>query len=447
MYYGNLILGRDGNFYGTSYSGGSNGSGALFKITPAGAFTLLHSFKSGVTTDGYNPYSGVIQASDGNLYGMAYNGGANSSGGILYGISPTGTNYTLVHSFNTFTSDGKYPIGGLVQGSDGLLYGTTTQGGALYGVVFSSNLAGTTFTILHNFGTGSDGKVPYGSLVQGTDGNFYGVTNAGGSSSGGVVFSINSSGSTYNLLHTFTGTATDGKSPQDGLIQGSDGYFYGATQQGGPNPCSSLTCGVVYKIGASGGNTFSLFHSFTLTDGQFPEGTLLLGSDGNYYGTTKLGGANSVGTIFNITPSGTFNLVHTATTSTGDGNTLYNGLVQGSDGNFYIDSNAGGTSNAGAVLKVAPTPTFAAPVTLTVPATVTHGTTFTLRYAVSNAYSTTLQTCTAFNSGPQADWTGAKTGAPAVTNVTLTAPATAGTYTYGLQCGGQQTGFATLTVQ
>jgi uncharacterized repeat protein (TIGR03803 family) len=438
-YYENLIQANDGGFYGTAYSGGPNSLGTVFKISSTGTFSLLHSFST-ATTDGKSPYAGLVQGSDGSFYGTTHNGGANNVG-TVFKITSTGS-FSLLHSFSTATNDGESPSAGLVQGSDGSFYGTTTLGGATgSGTVFKIDSTGN-FTLLYSFSSATTSGVnPYAALVQGSDGSFYGTTANGGANGNGTVFNITSTGN-FNLLHSFLSGSTDGYTPYSPLVQGSDGSFYGTTSAGG-----SRSGGIVFKITSTG--TFTVLHPLMVTtEGSVPKGGLVLGSDGNFYGMNSAGGGHAVGTIFKIIPTGTLSLLRTFVGGSGDGRTPIGGLVQGSDGSFYGNTNLGGTNNDGTLFQLTSTPALAAPVTLTVPAGVTHGTTFTLGYAVSNAYSTTLMTCFATNTaGDTTGWTGPITGAPTAQNLTLTAPATAGTYTYALTCGGMQSGFATLTVQ
>jgi uncharacterized repeat protein (TIGR03803 family) len=449
-YLENLVQGSDGNFYGTTLDGGTNGYGAVFKISPSGTFTLLHSFST-ATTDGESPYAGLVQGSDGNFYGTTHTGGANNYG-TVFQISPSGT-FTLLHSFSTATTDGEYPYAGLVQGSDGNFYGTTYFGGANgAGTVFNVTPSGTC-TVLHSFSTATtDGRQAYAGLVQGSDGNFYGTTYLGGANNYGTVFQIAPSGA-FTLLHSFSNVQTDGRNPYASLVQGSDGNFYGTTFYGGANGYGTL-----FNVTPSG--TVTVLHSFSTatTDGQQPRASLVQGSDGNFYGTTYLGGANGNGAIFQITPAGTFTLLHSSSTGTTDGDYPYGGLVQGSDGNFYGTTYYGGASSDGAIYKLTPSPALAAPVVLSVPASVSAGSNFILTYAVSNASSTagvtatgntTLQSCQYFatNSTGTQVATGALTASTTATNATLTAPATAGTYTYALTCGGMESGFTTLVVQ
>jgi uncharacterized repeat protein (TIGR03803 family) len=216
-YYGNLVQGSDGNFYGTTQFSGLNNAGTAFKITPNGTFTLLHSFSTAVT-DGSYPMGNLIQGSDGSFYGTTYAAGAIGYG-TVFKITPAGT-FTLLHSFTRGATDAANPQTALVQGSDGNFYGTTAAGGANGdGSVFEITPSGT-FTLLHFF-AGTDGASPHSSLIQGSDGSFYGTTDSGGANAGGTVFKITPSG-TFTLLHSFSSATTDGEYPFAALVQGSD---------------------------------------------------------------------------------------------------------------------------------------------------------------------------------------------------------------------------------
>ena len=183
--YAGLIQGGDGNFYGTTYFGGASNLGAVFKVTPSGTETLLYSFAGG--SDGQHPYAGVIQGSDGNFYGTTYQGGAGGYG-TVFEITPSGTE-TVLYAF-AGGSDGANPEAGVIQGSDGNFYGNTLQGGANgLGTVFKITPGGTE-TILHAFAGSSDGANPGANLVQGSDGNLYRSTGAGGSGGFGTFFKV-----------------------------------------------------------------------------------------------------------------------------------------------------------------------------------------------------------------------------------------------------------------
>jgi uncharacterized repeat protein (TIGR03803 family) len=341
-----LIQGADGNLYGTTLSGGGGnsclvqgGCGTIFKITPTGTLTTLYNFcsQSGCT-DGIFPYGGLVQGTDGNFYGTASNGG--DGWGTVFKITPDGT-LTTLHTFEL--DDGATPRGTLVQGTDGNFYGTTVEGGANFeGSVFVMKPDGT-LTTLSSLGAADNGGAPYAGLVQGTDGNFYGTGSRGGNGNG-MVFTVTPAG-IFTTLYSFCSQSgcPDGMSPFAGLVQGADGNFYGATNSGGDfNACSlEQGCGTIFKIAADG--TLITLHLFESTDGFNPQGTLALGSDGNFYGTTHDGGANNFGTVFSVTPTGTLTTLHSFNQT--DGSMAYSGLVQAKDGKFYGTTSSGGTSS------------------------------------------------------------------------------------------------------
>jgi uncharacterized repeat protein (TIGR03803 family) len=333
-----LIQGSDGNLYGTTSQGGPTGVGTVFKMDASGTVTTLYSFTGG---DGVRPLAALIQGSDGNFYGATASGGANGLG-TVFKITSTGT-LTTLHSFAG--SDGASPqFGRWIQGSDGNFYGTSSQGGEHnVGTVFKITSSGT-FTLLHSFAGGSDGSYPYAGLIQASDGNFYGTAALGGASGVGTVFKMDSSGA-VTTLHSFAGS--DGSYPQAELIDGSDGNFYGTTLSGG-GPSNALNQGTVFKITPSG--TFTSLHSFARIDGTQPLAGLIKGSDGNFYGTTNQGGTSSVGTVFKMDSSGNVTSLHSFAGSDGSGPSA--GLIQGSDGNFYGTTNGGGAEGDGTVFKM-----------------------------------------------------------------------------------------------
>jgi uncharacterized repeat protein (TIGR03803 family) len=333
-----LVQATDGNFYGTVGSGGTSNDGAVFRITPTGSLTNLHSFTG---SDGAFPSAELVQGSDGNFYGTTSEGGTstNCGGGCgaVFQITPTGT-LTNLHSFTGL--DGANPQAALVEGSDGNFYGTTYGDGlSSSGNVFRISPAGT-LTNLHSF-SGPDGAFPYAGLLLADDGNFYGTTYLGGASGSGTVFRITPSGSLTNL-HSFSGP--DGASPRAALVEGTDGNFYGTTYTGGTSGS-----GAVFRITTSG--SLTNLHSFSGNDGASPWAALVLGSDGNFYGTTYLGGTNKDGTIFRITPSGSLTNLHMFASGR-DGAFPQDALIQGSDGNFYGTTVNGGTNGVGTVFKL-----------------------------------------------------------------------------------------------
>jgi uncharacterized repeat protein (TIGR03803 family) len=360
--YAGLVQATDGNFYGTTAAGGANGNyGTVFKIAPNGTLTTLYSFcsQSGCA-DGTDPFAPLIQATDGNFYGTTEGGGANGFG-TVFQITPTGT-LTTLHSFcyPSDCTDGLGPSAPLVQATDGNFYGTTTAGGAFtqslhgYGTVFQITPNGT-LTTLYSFCSQSgcpDGAVPVAGLVQATDGNFYGTTDGGGAYNYGTVFQITPNG-TLTTLYSFCTKSgcTDGTNPFAGpLIQATDGNFYGLTNGGGNGN------GTVFQITPSG--TLTTLHSFCsasfCTDGADPQAptALVQATDGNFYGTTSAGGTGGVsgggGTVFKITASGTLTTLYSFCSQSGcaDGLSPTAGLVQATDGNFHGTTVYGGTSSS-----------------------------------------------------------------------------------------------------
>ena len=339
-----LVQGSDGNFYGTTASGGAHYKGTVLKIDSAGNLTMLHSF-SGFPLDGAAPTAGLVQGTDGNYYGTTASGGMFYQG-TVFRMTPAGV-LTVLHAFNGFMGEGAVPTAGLVRGSDGNFYGTTVSGGAHYkGTAFKITSLGM-LTTLHSFGDVSgDGAVPSAGLVQGTDGNFYGTTASGGTSYQGTVFKITPGGA-VTVLHSFSASTTEGAAPVAGLAQGTDGNFYGTTAIGGMH-----YQGTVFKIDSTGNVT--TLHSFSGSpnEGAGPVAGLVQGSDGNFYGTTAAGGAHYQGTAFKITSAGNLTTLHSFSGSPAEGAGPVAGLVQGSDGNFYGTTAAGGAHYQGTVFNL-----------------------------------------------------------------------------------------------
>jgi uncharacterized repeat protein (TIGR03803 family) len=340
-----LIQGSDGNFYGTTYGGGTNGWGTVFKITTDGTLTTLYYFTG--SSDGGTPASGLTQGYDGNFYGTTYSGGSNGVG-TVFRVTPLGSVTTLWQFSGgpSFTGgpDGGEPEAGLVQGIDSNFYGTTFSGGLTNscscGTVFKITPQGT-LTTLWRFTGGNDGGEPTAGLVQGIDSNFYGTTSFYGTNTQGTVFKITSAG-TLTPLWQFGG-GSDGSYPAAGLVQGSDSNLYGTASQGGSGN------GTVFKITSAG--TLTPLHSFiAATGGDTPAAALLQANDGLFYGTTSAGGSNGVGIVFRISSTGGFTNLYTFTGHT-DGSDPEAALVQGIDSNFYGTTYSGGTSNAGTVFK------------------------------------------------------------------------------------------------
>ena len=289
------VLSTDGNLYGTTSYGGANGQGTVFKVTPGGTLTTLHSFDG---PDGTTPQAGLARGADGNLYGAALYTDCNE--GSFFKVTSSGA-FTALHVFSG-RGDGGFPYGAPIQASDGNFFGTTFSGGcADEGTVYKITPGGTLNTI-HSFCLGGipcpDGGNTVAGLVQGSDGNLYGATARGGDGTCifngfegcGTVFKIGAS-SGFTTLHLLE--STDGASPFASLVQGTDGNFYGTANGLGANGD-----GTIFQVTSSG--TFTVLHNFDGTDGIGPVGPLMQGTDGAFYGTTSSGGANGVGTIFRL---------------------------------------------------------------------------------------------------------------------------------------------------
>jgi uncharacterized repeat protein (TIGR03803 family) len=324
-----IAQGRDGNLYSATGRGGTNSDGTVFKITPKGKLSLIYNFDGIV--GGY-PSGGLTLGTDGNLYGVTQEGGNGE--GIVFKVTPAG-NFTVLHKFAS--SDGAEPLAPPIQGANGNFYGTTARGGSSnYGTVYEMTPSGE-LTTLYSFSQ-DDGQGPIAALVQGTDGDFYGTTDGGGTSNDGTVFKITGTGK-LTTLHMFDGS--DGWGPTTALVQGADGDFYGTTTMGG----NDIMNGTVFKIGSKG--KFTSLYSFPYdgSGGIDPEGGLVLGTDGKFYGTAYQGGTNNNGTIYRITAGGNFSTVYTFDGT--NGCCPLTTLVQHTSGVIFGDTYGGGTKGLG----------------------------------------------------------------------------------------------------
>jgi uncharacterized repeat protein (TIGR03803 family) len=270
-----VVQGRDGNFYGTTSSGGKNGLGTVFKVTGGGRLTTLYSF-TGSAADGSNPWTGLVLGDDGNFYGTTAGGTEASYFGTVFKITPRGrltTLYTFCAQPNC--TDGSHPSAGLVQGTDGNFYGTTEFGGEVCspsgdtcGTIFRITPGGTLKT-LHVFAGAPDGANPKTALIQNTDGDFYGATFYGGAGTGGTIFKV-TSGGTLITLNAFNGD--NGTNPT-ALVRAIGGNFYGTTFGGG-----AYQSGTVFKI--TKGDTLTTLYSFA--DFSNPLG-LIQATDGDFW--------------------------------------------------------------------------------------------------------------------------------------------------------------------
>jgi uncharacterized repeat protein (TIGR03803 family) len=271
-----MINGPDGAMYGLCALGGANGGGTIFKIDPAtDIYTDEFDF---VTANGSNAYGTLMVASDGKMYGMSHAGGANNVG-VIFSYEPATHTYTKLYVFDNATGASPY-YGGLIQGTDGKLYGMTQLGGtSSQGVIFSFDPNSGVYNVLHNF-DGTTGGQPYGSLVQATDGNLYGMTYAGGASNLGVVFKYDMTSNTYTDLVDFNGT--NGATPKRSLSQGSNGKLFGATYSGGTG-----SAGVAFSYDIVT-NTYTVLSNFSsLTTGSNPNCDLVETAEMNTVGVAS----------------------------------------------------------------------------------------------------------------------------------------------------------------
>jgi uncharacterized repeat protein (TIGR03803 family) len=342
-----LVQGIDGSLYGTLSDGGDHAHGTVFKLGAGGKLTTLYSFCAQANcVDGANPYGSLVLATDGNFYGTTLTGGEQNFGTVFK--VTRGGKLTTLRSFcqQLYCPDGATPVAGLVQGTDGNFYGTTEAGGEyMSGTVFKITSAGA-LTTLYSFCSQNctDGASPFAGLVQANDGNFYGTTWIGGSFYGdGTIFKITPAGELTTIYRfCLQSDCLDGAQPQAGLVQATDGNLYGTTTQGGAG-----SDGTVFKL-TPGGKLTTLYSFCTqanCTDGGYPQGGLVQGTDGNLYGTTVLHGGKGYGTVFQINRAGTMTTVHNFDST--DGANAMAALLQATNGSFYGTTNLGGSGSGG----------------------------------------------------------------------------------------------------
>ncbi len=335
--YSSLMQAADGKLYGMTNIGGGLNLGALFQYDPA-ANTFSKKIDFNGAANGSNPAGALMQASDGMLYGMTAGGGATGFG-VLFQYNPVSTIYTKKIDFSA--AIGSSPMGSLMQASDGMLYGMTYQGGANNdGVIFQYNPAANTYSKKLDFDV-NNGQNPYGSLLQASDGTLYGMTSSGGANGNGVLFQYNPITNTYSDKFDFDGT--NGDSPQGSLMQASDGMLYGMTQQGGSGR------GVLFQYNPAS-NIFTKKLSFSATRGQYPAGSLMQASDGMLYGITISGGSTGKGVLFQYDPAANIYTKKVEFNGT-NGYQPYGTLTQASDGMLYGTTFQGGANAIGVIFQ------------------------------------------------------------------------------------------------
>lgn len=328
--FSSLVQALDGNFYGTipSLNGSSYPNGGVFRLTPRGVFTTVASFMG---SGGKDPEGALVLGTDGNLYGTAFSGGSYGVG-TLFKVTTSGS-VQLLHSFTG--SDTACPQYALLQASDGFLYGVTaTVNATNHATIFRANTSGAV-TVLTNFSRSSSGT-PNDGLAEGADGCFYGTT-ASGSASGSVIGSIYkvTPGGSLRTLATFydySGFFRMSNQPMCGLTAGPNGLLYGTL--GHSTLATGAGNGSVFSITTNG--VLTTIFTFQGTNGSNPSVRLILGNDGAFYGQTASGGPHGVGTTFRITTTGQMTIL-----ADGVGNQFRLAdsgappLIQANDGNLY----------------------------------------------------------------------------------------------------------------
>ncbi|MGA7503401.1 MAG: choice-of-anchor tandem repeat GloVer-containing protein, partial [Candidatus Sulfotelmatobacter sp.] len=334
------MQGRNGQFFGTTGGEGGTNYGTIFQLSTRGVLKQLYTFDD---TSGSQPSGGLTLATDGNLYGTASLGGSAGLG-VLFKMSPSGT-YTVLYNF-TGGSDGAAPASPPIVGFDGNLYGTTYGNSTTVSTVYKYTRSSGLFTTIYQFSQ-SEGATVVASLVQGTDGNLYGTAYQGGGAGCGAIFELSTSGT---LLWDYSFPCQPGgANPIAGLIQASDGSFYGTTLTGG-----TYNVGTVFKVSQGVVSTVYNFHGFPVTatskDGSYPYGGLVQATDGNLYGSTGGGGGpDGGGTLFEISTGGYKQLYIFAKKN---GQSPFGTLLQDTSGVFYGTTFEGGKYNEGVVYSL-----------------------------------------------------------------------------------------------
>jgi len=388
-----LFEGSDGHLYVASEAGGTHYEGVIFKLNRNGSgLKVLHHFGGGSLKE--RTPQGLIEASDGALYGTTKMGGLAGGvtdrfgipgygNGTVFRLSRDGSNFRVLHRFTGIDGEGSEPWAGVVEGKDGALYGTTLHSGRLIdgqlvqggGVVFKLNKDGSGYQVLHRFGMQpDDGFGPFAGLLAGSDGNLYGVTDGGGASGprNGTVFKLAPDGSGYSILHFFPAAPGDGRMPRTGLLESADGALLGTTQAGG-----TKDFGTVFRLNKNG-TGYRVLHQFTGSSGHVMDpagrieatidgadvkialrgdgvtpGALVQARGGVLYGTTEHQGRNGAGSLFRLNPDGNgYATLHHFNSSDADGKGNAKPLTAGSDGALYGATGSGGADDRGTIFRL-----------------------------------------------------------------------------------------------
>jgi len=338
---GSLIQASDGKLYGMTSFGGDLNSGVIFSFDPSSStYTKLFNFDN---DNGANPCGSLLQMANGKMYGMTAEGG-NQNLGTIFSFDPVSLKITKVDDLDNV--NGAVPLGSLVKGNDGLLYGMCANGGGNQsGVIFAFNTGNLTFAKLKDFDYAS-GYYPHGSLLTGTDGKFYGMTYKGGSHNEGVLFSFESSTLTYTKLKDFDGA--NGGEPLGSLVQAADGKIYGMTSEGG-----NANLGIIFSFDPSTTN-YTIEKAFNDRDGESPFSNMTLANDGKFYGTTFQGGVADAGVIFSFDPSSRVYIKLKDFGTDVMGQRPSGHLISSADGKLYGMTPFGGVHNLGVIYSFDP---------------------------------------------------------------------------------------------
>ncbi len=337
-----LIMDSSGNLYGTTVSGGTANDGTVFEL-PAGSSTIT-TLATFTGANGDNPYCGLVMDSSGNLYGTTANGGPSDDGTVFEVAAGSGTISTLA-TFNG--TNGENPLGALIRDSSGNLYGTTYLGGASSdGTVFELAAGSGTITTLASF-NGTNGSQPKAGLLMDGSGNLYGTAERGGASGYGTVFEVVHGGGTITALASFNFDGSSGALPQGSLVMDGSGNLYGTTEDG-PN---AIIEGSVFEL-AAGSSTITTLATFGGSRGALPPAGLVMDGSGNLYGTAQGANRNAYGTVFELAPgSGTLTIL--ARFAFPAGRSPLAGVVMDGSGNLYGTALGGGPFNDGTVYELA----------------------------------------------------------------------------------------------
>lgn len=350
--YDSVIEGRDGRLYGATVNGGPTDGGLVFAMNKDGSgYVILHHFR-GSPTNGLSPWGGVIQGSDGRLYGATRHGGT-FDGGTVFSLATNGTGFAIVRSFATNATDGAFPLNSVIEGGDGRLYGRTLSGGANDGsVIFALNRNGSGYTMLHTFNSRlPDFTDSYSGLIEGSDGALYGTTFNDGAFGKGSLFRLKEDGSGLQTLHDFQDDGTDGGFPYGTVHEASDGVLYGATSGGGPDDSGTL-----YRVNRDG-TGYAVLRDFTPNndEGYLPVAPPVEGPGGLLYGTTYYGGAAGVGTIYQVRKDGSgFAFLYEFKDDDMDGWQPNGPMIRGSDGAMYGTTFYGSGAVFASVFRIKP---------------------------------------------------------------------------------------------